>query len=171
MPAYIQALLEQTADSLEGQHDCEGGGFPRGSHASIAPCQTIWVLTGSMRSEQDLLARLAEGGRSCKLPLNVARAQAGMEIQNNTSNIEAILTRLAEQTNAGRTESVQRSTVKSGYWPGPSRTSLKGRCLTMALMKSAGPRHLARLCRRAGHSADGDHLFADDLCDLSALPE
>ncbi len=111
VPAYIQALLEQTADSLEGlQRTIARAEDSRAaSHASIAALSdNLGALTESMRSEQDLLARLAEGQEKLQTALErSARTGGDGNLKQHLQNIEAILTRLAEQTNAGRAESVQ----------------------------------------------------------------
>lgn len=110
VPAYIQALLEQTADSLEGLQRtiAKAEDSRAASHASIAALSdNLGALTAAMRNEQDLLGRLAEGQEKLQKILERADSGADAKTRQHLQNIEAILVRMSEQANSGRAETVQ----------------------------------------------------------------
>ena len=114
VPAYIQALLEQTADSLENLQRT----LARGEDSRIDANQHIVQLTenlGSlseaMRAQQDLLLKLAQGQSDLR-PLLSALAEAQTTSNNSQTavalrNIDAHLARLLSDQTTGREEAVQ----------------------------------------------------------------
>src|SRR5690606_30683 len=90
VPVYVQALLEQTADSLESlQRTLERGEESRTSaNNSISSLtERLVTLTDQMRTEQSLMIRLAETQMEMK-PL-LARLADGA-IHNGASMDEAV---------------------------------------------------------------------------------
>jgi hypothetical protein len=116
VPAFIQALLEQTADSLENLQRILG----RGEESRIAAnanlltlTERLTTLTDQMRAEQNLLLRLAEQQVELKPVLQrLADATASgplghEETRGHLRNIEVYLARLAEDVTQGRGEATQ----------------------------------------------------------------
>ena len=114
VPAYIRALLEQTADSLENLQRT----LARGEESRIDANQHIVQLTEnleslseSMRAQQDLLLKLAQGQSDLR-PLLSALAEAQTTSSNSQTsaalkNIDAHLARLLSDQTTGREEAVQ----------------------------------------------------------------
>src|SRR5439155_9328290 len=116
VPAYIQALLEQTADSLENlQRIIARGEESRiGANATLASLtDRLGVLGDQMNAGQLLMVRLAENQLELKPSLNrlaeVAEGSLGHDdvLRNHMRNIEAYLARLTEDVAQGRAQSVQ----------------------------------------------------------------
>jgi hypothetical protein len=115
VPAYIQALLEQTADSLENLQRITG----RGEESRIAANASIITLTDKlamlgdqMKAEQNLLLRLAENQMELKpvlARLADGAATRGQDepLRNHMRNIEIYLARLAEDLSQGRSQTIQ----------------------------------------------------------------
>jgi hypothetical protein len=115
VPAYIQALLEQTADSLENLQRITG----RGEESRIAANASIITLTeklamlgDQMKAEQNLLLRLAENQMELKPVLSRLADGAGTRgqdeaLRNHMRNIEMYLARLAEDLSQGRSQTIQ----------------------------------------------------------------
>jgi hypothetical protein len=116
VPAFIQALLEQTADSLENLQRILG----RGEESRIAAnsnlltlTERLTTLTDQMRAEQTLLLRLAEQQVELKPVLQrladaTATGPLGQEeTRGHLRNIEVYLARLAEDVSQGRGEATQ----------------------------------------------------------------
>lgn len=119
VPAYVQALLEQTADSLENLQRT----LQRGEEAKIGAnvgvsrlTEKIDTLTDQMRTEQTLMARLAEHQLALKpiltrldesLSRSNAEDVAAEEIRGHLRSIDAHLARLLEEMASGRAETVQ----------------------------------------------------------------
>jgi hypothetical protein len=116
VPAFIQALLEQTADSLENLQRILG----RGEESRIAAnanlltlTERLTTLTDQMRAEQNLLLRLAEQQVELKPVLQrladaTATGPLGQEeTRGHLRNIEVYLARLAEDVSQGRGEATQ----------------------------------------------------------------
>jgi hypothetical protein len=117
VPAYVQALLEQTADSLESlQRTLE-----RGEEARISANKGIsslsdklGTLTDQMRTEQSLMMKLAETQLEIKPILARLADGAGMgggsgvdeTMRGNIRNIDVQMARLLEEMATGRTEMV-----------------------------------------------------------------
>lgn len=117
VPAYIQALLEQTADNLENLQRTmaraeEGRGVNNTTLASLA--DRLSQLTEQMRAEQTLLARLAEAQMELKPVLTrladaAGRAGPGGDdaLRTHLRNMEVYLARIIEDGAAGRTQMTQ----------------------------------------------------------------
>jgi ABC-type transporter Mla subunit MlaD len=116
VPAYIQALLEQTADSLENLQRI----LARGEESRIGANTTLGSLTErlgvlgeQMKAGQMLMVRLAENQLELKPSLtrlaNVAESSLGQDdvLRGHLRNIEAYIARLTEDLGQGRAQSVQ----------------------------------------------------------------
>jgi hypothetical protein len=115
VPAYIQALLEQTADSLENLQRIIG----RGEESRISANSSIVDLTDKlatlgdqMKAEQGLMMRLAESQMELKPVLSrladSVGSRGGDEAQRgHLRNIETYLARLGEELSQGRVQTVQ----------------------------------------------------------------
>ncbi len=108
IPAFIQALLEQTADSLENLQRILGRGEESRIAANsnlLALTERLTTLTDQMHAEQAILARLAEQQIDLKPALQkLAEGDGG---RGPLRNIELLLARLTEDVAQGRGESVQ----------------------------------------------------------------
>lgn len=122
IPAYVQALLEQTAESLENlQQTITRGEENRISVNSniIALGNKLEILTDHMRTEQTLMKSLTETQMEMK-PILAKIAEgstaAGMDesTRSHIRNLDVYLTRLTEELSSGRKELVQqlRSEIK-----------------------------------------------------------
>ena len=122
IPAYVQALLEQTAESLENlQQTITRGEENRISVNSniIALGNKLETLTDHMRTEQTLMKSLAETQMEM-MPILAKIAEgstaAGMDelTRSHIRNLDVYLTRLTEELSSGRKELVQqlRSEIK-----------------------------------------------------------
>jgi hypothetical protein len=122
IPAYVQALLEQTAESLENlQQTITRGEENRISVNSniIALGNKLETLTDHMRTEQTLMKSLTETQMEMK-PILAKIAEgstaAGMDesTRSHIRNLDVYLTRLTEELSSGRKELVQqlRSEIK-----------------------------------------------------------
>ena len=115
VPAYVQALLEQTADSLESLQRT----IDRGEESRVSANQSMAVLaenlsalTDQMRAEQALMEKLAEGQLELRPILTrLAEVRPGgnfdESLQQHIRNIDVHLARLMEQLASGRSEMVQ----------------------------------------------------------------
>jgi len=122
IPAYIQALLEQTADSLDNLQRT----MARGEEGRISANTNMRMLTDrlstladSMKTEQSLMLKLAENQLEMKpLLARMAEAKAAPAIddttRNHIRNIDLALSRLVEEMGVGRDEMVReiRSEIK-----------------------------------------------------------
>jgi hypothetical protein len=115
MPAYIQALLEQTADSLENLQRI----LARGEETRVAANTTLAGLTDRlavlgehMRAGQTLMVRLAENQMELKPSLahlaSIAENSMGQDevLRTHLRNIEAYMARLTEDLAEGRAQTV-----------------------------------------------------------------
>jgi hypothetical protein len=115
VPAFIQALLEQTADSLDNLQRIIGRGEESRISANTnlqALTERLATLTDQMRAEQALMLRLAETQVELKPVLQrLADGGGGPLGQDETRahlrNIEIYLARLAEDVTQGRGETTQ----------------------------------------------------------------
>jgi hypothetical protein len=116
LPAYIQALLEQTADSLENlQRILARSEESRiGANSTLASLtDRLGVLGEQMKAGQMLMVRLAENQLELKPSLtrlaDVAEGSLGHDdvLRGHLRNIEAYLARLTEDVAQGRAQSVQ----------------------------------------------------------------
>jgi len=116
VPAYIHALLEQTADSLDNLRRI----LARSEEGRIAANATLASLTDrlgalgeQMRSGQILMVRLAENQLELKPALtrlaDVVESSLGHDdvLRSHLRNIEAYIARLSEDVVQGREQSVQ----------------------------------------------------------------
>lgn len=124
VPAYIQALLEQTADSLSELQRTLARGEEDRAATNVhlrAFADKVSTLTDQMRGEQALLQRLAENQAELK-PVLVKLAESGGQggfaaddaTRGHIRNIDTALTRLVEDTATGRERMVKdiRSEIK-----------------------------------------------------------
>jgi hypothetical protein len=115
MPAYIQALLEQTADSIENLQRI----LARSEETRVAAntalaglTDRLAVLGDHMRAGQTLMVRLAENQLELKPSLTrlaiVAENSLGQDevLRTHLRNIEAYMARLTEDVAEGRAQSV-----------------------------------------------------------------
>jgi hypothetical protein len=114
VPAYVQALLEQTADSLESlQRTLERGEESRISANSsvVSLTNKLDTLTDQMRTEQSLMMKLAETQLEIKpLLAKIAEASAASSsdetMGKSMRSIDTQLARLIEELGTGRSELV-----------------------------------------------------------------
>ena len=121
-PAYVQALLEQTAESLNSlQRTLSRNEDKRGSAetAIIGLSERLAALTDQMRTEQDLLVKLAENQTDLKPVLErLAKTteQSGLDqaSRNHLRNMDVHMVRMLEESADGRDQLVQeiRSDIK-----------------------------------------------------------
>ncbi|HZU91118.1 MAG TPA: flagellar motor protein MotA [Stellaceae bacterium] len=116
VPVYIQALLEQTADSLDQlQRILAKGEESRiGANATLAGLtERLGVLGEQMKAGQQLMLRLAENQLELKPALtrlaSAAEHSFGQDdvLRAHLRNLEAYVARLSEDLAQGRAQSVQ----------------------------------------------------------------
>ncbi len=113
VPAYVQALLEQTAENLEGlQRTLERGEESRANTTQALNTLTerLAVLADQMRAGQSLMMRVAEQQSSLGPALQrlaEAQARGGLDEQSRAHlrNTELYLARLLEEVAQGRAQS------------------------------------------------------------------
>jgi hypothetical protein len=116
VPVYVQALLEQTADSLESlQRTLERGEESRANaNNSISSLtEKLVTLTDQMRTEQSLMMKLAEN--QLELRPILARLAEGPRggfadddgTRTHIRNIDVYMARLIEELATGRSEMVE----------------------------------------------------------------
>jgi hypothetical protein len=112
VPAYIQALLEQTADSLDNLQRIMSRGEESRMSAN-APLVTLadrlGTLTDQMHAEQTLMLRLAEQQLELRPVLQkvadaIAASSPGDELRSHLRAIETHLARMSEDLSQGRGE-------------------------------------------------------------------
>ena len=114
VPAYIQALLETTADSLESLQRTISQGEENRSKADtslLSLAERLTSLTDQMKAEQELMLRLAQGQAELRPVLErLANANAGGfddATRNHIRNVDVYLARLVEDIAGGRNQVVQ----------------------------------------------------------------
>lgn len=114
VPAYIQALLETTADSLESLQRTIAQGEENRSKADtslLSLAERLTSLTDQMKAEQELMLRLAQGQAELRPVLErLANANAGGfddATRNHIRNVDVYLARLVEDIAGGRNQVVQ----------------------------------------------------------------
>lgn len=112
VPAFIQALLEQTADGLEGlQRALLRSEENRTDYSRniFDLMQRISALTDQMSTEQTIMLKLAESQSALQPILSKLAEGAGQEKASviHMRNIETYLGRIHEDMSTGRSESVQ----------------------------------------------------------------
>jgi hypothetical protein len=116
VPVYIQALLEQTADSLENLQRI----MARSEESRIGANTTLGnlaerlgILGDQMKAGQALMLRLAENQLELKPSLtrlaHIAESSLGQDdqLRGHLRNIETYIARLTEDISQGREQSVQ----------------------------------------------------------------
>ena len=114
VPAYVQALLEQTAENLENlQRTLQRGqeGNIASNASLVALTEKLGVLGDQMRLEQNLLVKLGENQTDIKSlldRLSAVTAQTGAGFDDATRahirNLDLLMARLVEETSKGRDE-------------------------------------------------------------------
>jgi hypothetical protein len=117
IPAYVQALLEQTAESLDNlQRTLAATENSRDSSSAtlLNLTEKLATLTDRMRTEQDLLVKLVESQLEIKPVLQKLADAADKPAavldsasQTHIRNLDVYVTRLLEETTRGRTELLQ----------------------------------------------------------------
>ncbi len=128
VPVYVQALLEQTAESLENLQRV----LVRGEESRIsannnlmALSEKVGILTDHMRTEQALMVKLSESQMELKpILVQLSESIAGKSAVATNSldestrahirNLDIYMARLLEELNTGRDEIIQqmRSEIK-----------------------------------------------------------
>lgn len=113
VPAYVQALLEQTADSLDNLQRI----IARGEEGRIQSTnnmrdltEKLSTLTDQMRTEQSLMKKLAEAQLEMRpLLAKLAEASNGLDevTQGHIRNIDYNLNRSVEEITNGRDELIR----------------------------------------------------------------
>ena len=112
IPAYVNALLEQTAENLEGLqtilHRGEEGRAAT-SQAIMTMTERLTVLTEQMRANNQVMVRVAEGQSTIAMAL--AKLADGQErgaideaTRGNIRNLEIYMARLIEEVAQGRVQ-------------------------------------------------------------------
>jgi polyhydroxyalkanoate synthesis regulator phasin len=114
VPAYIQALLEQTADSLESLQRTMARAEENRLSSQNDFSQLndkLSVLVDTMRTEHDLMMRLAEGQKGLRDALTKvaegSKSSGGEEATRALKHIDQNLVRMIEENARGRAETVQ----------------------------------------------------------------
>ena len=116
VPAYIRALLEQTADSLDNLQRIMARGEEGRAQTNQAYAQMverIALMTDQMRTEQSVLSRLAEGQQELRPILarlaDGTRGGGGMDdaARNTLRSLDQNLARVVEMLGQGREQTVQ----------------------------------------------------------------
>ncbi len=136
VPAFLEALLEQTADSLDKLQRTLG----RGEESRIAAnnnlvslTERLALLSEQIRTEQSLLVKLAEQHVELKPVLQRLAQSAGAspideDTRTHLRNIDLHLVRMGEELSQGRGDSVQEI-----------RSEIRLLARTMAGRKEAAP--------------------------------
>lgn len=122
VPAYVQALLEQTAENLENlQRTLARGEESRHSESSNMHnlIGKLEILTDHMRTEQSLMTKLAESQVEMKPILsrivdNSGNSAIDDSTRTHIRNLDVYMARLLEELSTGRDEIIQqmRSEIK-----------------------------------------------------------
>lgn len=138
VPVYIQALLEQTAESLEELRRIIGRseeGRWAAQQSMQALTEKLGTLTGQMQSEQSLLARLAE--QQLEMQPIIARIAERSEREGaldpdsrvHIHNIDLRLAALMEDVHSGRNEMLREV-----------RNEIKLLARTLSMLRNTGDR-------------------------------
>jgi hypothetical protein len=123
VPAYVQALLEQTAENLEGLQRILARGEEGRAHTSQAMMtltERLSTLTDQMRASQSLMLRVAEQQAALAPALQrladvqAKPAAADEVVRGHLRNTEIYLSRMLEEMTQGRAQSTAelRSEIK-----------------------------------------------------------
>ncbi len=117
VPAYIQALLEQTADNLENLQRTMARaeeGRTAGNQTLATLAERLTQLTEQMRAEQNLMVRLAESQMELKPVLGrlaEAASRGGLGIDDSTRthirSLDIHMARMLEDSSSGRAQLIQ----------------------------------------------------------------
>jgi hypothetical protein len=117
VPAYIQALLEQTADNLENLQRTMArteDSRAAGNQTMSSLADRLTQLTEQMRAEQSLMVRLAESQLELKpvlAKLADAAGRGGLGIDDSTRthirSLDVHMARLVEDSSSGRAQLIQ----------------------------------------------------------------
>ncbi|MDP6473766.1 MAG: flagellar motor protein MotA [Alphaproteobacteria bacterium] len=115
VPAYVSALLERTADSLDDlQRTLARGEDNRASSSAniLSLTERLATLTDQMRAEQDLMVKLVENQMEIR-PVLERLAESGRQpialdeaSRSHLRNVDVYVGRLLEEMVAGREQSV-----------------------------------------------------------------
>jgi biopolymer transport protein ExbB/TolQ len=109
VPVYVQALLEQTAENMENlQRILARGEEGRGqaNQAVLSLTEKIATLSDTMRANQQLMLRVAEGQANLGPALQRLGERGGDDVsRGHLRNIEIYLQRLLAESEQGRTQS------------------------------------------------------------------
>jgi len=113
VPAYVQALLEQTAENMEGLQRVLGRGEEgriQANQAVIALTERIATLSDTMRASQQLMMRIAESQALLGPALTRLGEQRGQDeteeaMRGHLRNIELYMQRLLTEGEQGRAQS------------------------------------------------------------------
>lgn len=112
VPAYVQALLEQTADNLERlQRVLERGEQSRmtANEGVAALAERLSAFTGQIEAGRDLMAALAEGQAGLK-PVLSRLAEGGLDnadLAAHIRSIDAHVSRLAEDITSAHAAAIE----------------------------------------------------------------
>jgi hypothetical protein len=117
VPAYVTALLEQTADSLENLQRVVARSEENrqaNNQSILSLSERLAFLVDQMRAEQELMMRLAEGQRELRpvldrLASTLEDQRGGLDeaSRNHLRNLDVYVLRLLEETTEGRTQLLQ----------------------------------------------------------------
>lgn len=112
VPVYVQALLEQTAENMEGLRHIIGRGEEvrtQSNQAILAVSERLASMTDTMRASQQLMLRIGEAQAAITPALQRladARADPADDVARaHLRNIEIYLQRLLTETEQGRVQS------------------------------------------------------------------
>ncbi|MGH7079358.1 MAG: flagellar motor protein MotA [Acetobacteraceae bacterium] len=113
VPVYVQALLEQTAENMEGLQSIllrGEDGRSQVNQALAALADKLAALSDTMRTNQQLMLRIAEAHAALGPALNrfsEARAESGFDeaTRSHLRNIDLAMQRLLIETEQGRVQS------------------------------------------------------------------
>jgi len=113
VPVYVQALLEQTAENMEGLQRVLSRGEDRGAQANqaiLSLTERLSALTDTMRTNQQLMLRIAEsqsqlGPALARLAESRHEAKHDETARAHLRNIELYLQRLLADAEHGRAQS------------------------------------------------------------------
>jgi hypothetical protein len=113
VPVYVQALLEQTAENMEGLQNILARGEESRSHANqavLALTEKMGAFSDTMRANQQLMLRIAEtqtqlGPALQRLAERRSEGPSEDAARAHLRNIEIYLQRLLTETEQGRLQS------------------------------------------------------------------
>ena len=112
VPAYVQALLEQTAESLDNLQrtmTSAESGRSSSNQTLVNLAERLATLTDQMRSEQDLMVKLIESQMEIKPVLQkLADGSGGIDkaAQTHLRNVDVYMSQLLDATTRGQEQLV-----------------------------------------------------------------